>query len=251
MTPALVALLAFAAMAAGLGLGRRLRRALPDHHLSDESKDAIRIGMALIASLTALVLGLVIASAKSAFDEQDRASRRSAADVLMLDRVLADYGPEAATCREGIRRLVDAQLDRMSGDPSRLTASELLATTFAVEGIDTELRRLTPSADGQRELQSRALKLSSDIQEARWMRLEAASRVPVAFLVIVVLWLTVLFWSFGLFAPPNTTVRTVYLVCALSAAAAIFLILELEHPFGGIVRVSSEPLQFVRAHLGE
>lgn len=252
MTPVVVGLLAFLAMSGGTWLGMRLRGALPEHHLSDESKEAVRLGMALIASLTALVLGLVIATAKSAFDEQNSAVRHAAADILTLDRVLADYGPEAKPCRDGIHRLVDQQLDHIWGEGSGAVPPETASTTRAIEAVDAELRLLTPQNDAQRGLQSRALSISGAIQEARWLRLESGGPpIPTPFLVIIVFWLTVLFWSFGLFSPSNATVKAVFGLCALSAGAAIYLILELEHPFAGIVKVSSEPLHYTLSHLGE
>jgi hypothetical protein len=252
VTPVVIGLLAFLAMAGGTWLGMRLRSALPDHHLGDESKEAVRLGMALIASLTALVLGLVIATAKSAFDEQNSAIRHAAADILTLDRVLADYGPETKGCRDGIRRLVDLQLDRIWDEGSGSVPPDTAAGTRAIETLDAELRRLTPQSDPQRELQARALSISGDIQEARWLRLESGGPpIPTPFLVIIVFWLTVLFWSFGLFSPSNATVKAVFGLCALSAGAAIYLILELEHPFAGIVKVSSEPMHYALSHLGE
>jgi len=252
MTPVAIGLLAFLAMAGGTWLGMRLRDALPEHHLSAESKEAVRLGMALIASLTALVLGLVIATAKSAFDEQNSAVRHAAADILTLDRVLADYGPETQACRDGIHRLVDMQLDHIWGEASRSMPADSVPGTRAIEGVDAALRLLTPQNDSERELQARALSISDDIQEARWLRLESGDApIPTPFLVIIVFWLTVLFWSFGLFAPSNVTVKAVFGLCALSAGAAIYLILELEHPFDGIVKVSSEPMHYTLSHLGE
>ena len=75
--------------------------------------------------------------------------------------------------------------------------------------------------------------------------------MPTAFLVVFNVWLTALFWSFGLFASRNTTVYAVLLVCALSVAASIFLILEMQTPFEGVMTISSEPMRFALAHLGQ
>ena len=71
------------------------------------------------------------------------------------------------------------------------------------------------------------------------------------FLVVLVFWLTILFISFGLFAPPNATVIATLFVCALSVSGAIFLILELDQPFEGLIRISSAPLRNALAHLGQ
>ena len=246
MTPTIVALLAFAAMLVGRWLGSVVRDRLPEHHLSQVSREALRFGMTLIASLTALVLGLVIASAQGAFVEQDQSLRRGAADVLLLDRLLAEYGPDAQACRGELRALVQEQVDRLHGEGWQPVSAG------AVESLDGCLRRLSPADDGQRALYARMLDLSETMQEARWVRLESVGhRIPVAFLVIVAFWLMVLFWSFGLFSPSNPTVIAVHAVAALSAASAIFLILELEHPWRGLVRVSIEPLVSTLAQLGQ
>ena len=260
MTEILVALLAFGAMAFGAWFGMRLASALPDHHLSQDSKEAVRIGMALIASLTALVLGLIVAAAKNSFDEQNQAVRHAATDILTMDRALADYGTETRACRDALRRLVGLQLDHIwaegpgaaaSADPAAPPAG-LDSGARAIEAVDACVRQLAPGNDGQRVLQARALSLCDTLQEARWLRLESnTAPIPTAFLVIVVFWLTVLFWSFGLFAPRNSTVRAVIVLCALSTSAAIYLILELEHPFDGSVRVASDPMHYTLTHLGE
>lgn len=252
MTPTVVALMAFACMFAGARLGMYLRSALPEQHLSGDSKDVVRLGMGLIATLTALVLGLVIASAKNAFDQIDASVRHTSADILTLDRVLAGYGPETKELREQIRSTVDSQLARIWDEGIPSAQQDVTQRTRVIEGIDAGLRGLSPQNDSQRELQSRALQLSGEMQAARWLLLESQDdSIPTPFLVIVVFWLTVLFWSFGLFAPRNPTVLAVLLVCALSSATAVFLILELERPFGGIVKVSSAPLHYTLSHLGD
>ena len=260
MTEILVAMLAFGAMGTGAWFGMRLAAALPDHHLSQESKEAVRIGMALIASLTALVLGLIVAAAKASFDEQNQAVRHAATDILTMDRALADYGTETRACRDELRRLVDLQLDHLWAEgPGAATSAAPVASpsrldsgTLAIEAVDACVRQLAPGNDGQRALQARALSLCDTLQEARWLRLESSTApIPTAFLVIVVFWLTALFWSFGLFAPRNATVQAVILLCALSTSAAIYLILELEHPFAGSVRVTSDPMHYTLTHLGE
>jgi len=81
--------------------------------------------------------------------------------------------------------------------------------------------------------------------------LGAGSSVPVPFLVVVVFWLTVIFGSFGIFAPRNATVIAVLIVCALSVACSIFLILEMDQPFRGVMKISSTPLRFTLSHLGQ
>lgn len=91
---------------------------------------------------------------------------------------------------------------------------------------------------------ARALTLTSEIEEARWLLVEEnRSSIPTPFLVVLVFWLTAIFASLGLFAPRNGTVFTVLLVCALSVSTAIFMILEMDQPYDGILRVSAAPLR--------
>lgn len=233
--------------AALLGIWCRIR--LPDHHLSSESKDVVRIGMGLVATMAALILGLVVASAKSAFDAQDSAVRSIAADVLTLDRTLSQYGPETASIRAAMRRAIEARLKKSWADEDAPPSRD--AWTAPGEGIEELLLSLTPQNDAQSWLKSQALSAASDVLKTRWTAFASAgSTVPTPFLVILVFWLSALFWSFGLFAPTNPTVVSVLLLCAASVAAAVFLILEMEGPFSGVMRISSAPLRSALELLG-
>jgi hypothetical protein len=253
MSPIAIALLVSACTFGGALFGIWLRGALPEHHLGEESKDVVKLGMGLIATMTALVLGLVTASAKSAYDVQDTAVKHVGLSLLVLDRTLARYGPETSEIREQVRRTLVFRLETTwPEDTSQAVRVETPETTPTVEGIEDQIRSLSPQTDAQRAFQSRALTIASDLLDSRWLLFGSIGNViPTPFLIIVVFWLAVLFWSFGLFAPRNPTVITVLLLCALSVAASIFLILEMERPFDGIMKVSSDPLRYTLAHLGQ
>jgi hypothetical protein len=255
VTPIEIALIVFGCVFGGSLLGMFLRAVMPEHHLSQESKDVIKLGMGLIATITALVLGLVLATAKSSFDAQDSAVKHTAVKVLLLDRVLAQYGPETKEMRDLMRRTlaerVDATWPEERSQPARLDTPEALPSA-AGEGIQYGIRQLAPQNDSQRWLQSRALQIAGDIMETRWLLLGGAGgSIPLPFLVIVVFWLTIIFGSFGLFAPRNATVVTVLFVCALSVAGAMFLILEMDDPFHGLMKISSAALRYAISHLGQ
>ena len=117
------------------------------------------------------------------------------------------------------------------------------AAPAPVEDIENQILALTPQTDTQKWFKTEALKLSEDVVKARWRTLGSGGAVPLPFLVVVIFWLTVTFTSFGLYAPRNATVLAVLAVSALSVAGAVFLILELDGPFDGIIRVSVTPLQ--------
>jgi hypothetical protein len=236
----------------GAFLAMLVGRLLPEHHLAPESKDTLKQGLALIATLSALVLGLLIAAAKGTYDTQSSAIKEMAADALLLDRVLTRYGPEAQEERDLLQRSVTLILDRLwpenTGGSANLTPGE--ARTQA-EMFYEKLLGLSPKNDTQRALKARALDISNDLEKTR-LRLFAQkeSSIPLPFLVVLVFWLTIIFVSFGLFAPANATVVFTLFVCALSVAGAIFLILELDRPFGGLIQVSSAPLRDALVQLG-
>jgi hypothetical protein len=230
-----------------------LRALLPEHHLSNESKDAVKLGTGMIATLAALVLGLLIASAKGTFDTMTNELRQTGSKVMLLDRVMAQYGPETRETRDFLRRTVASVLQRIWPEETNVVAVAKVRSASDIETLQDKLRQLSPHNDAQRGLQSQALQLSADIAEARSLLSEQVgqSSLPMAFLVILIFWLTMIFASFGLFAPRNATVIIVLFVCALSAAAALFMILELDQPYQGFIKISSAPLRNALVHLGQ
>jgi hypothetical protein len=229
-----------------------VRDRLPPTHLSKESQDIVRLGIGLVATMTALLLGLVTAAARSTFDAQDAAVRNSAASILTLDRLLARYGPETKPTRDLIRSAVAYRVEMIW--PSRGSTAVLddEDKTPPVEEVENQILRLTPQTESQRWFKSEALKLSEEVVKTRWRVLgSGGGSVPFAFLVVVIFWLTVTFTSFGLYAPRNATVVSVLFVAAVSVAMAVFLILELDGPLDGVIKISSGPLRYALAHLGQ
>lgn len=205
----------------------------------------------MIATMAALVLGLLIASAKGNFDTMSSELRQIGSWVILLDRVMAHYGPETLEARDLLRRSVASSIERI--DKIGIASAKAHAVRVDFEAIQDQLRQLSPRNDPQRWLQSRALQIGNEIAEARCLLIEqlGQSSIPMPFLAILVFWLTIIFASFGLFSPRNATVITVLLICALSAAGALFLILELDIPYKGLIKVSSAPLHDALSHLGK
>ncbi|MDU0338645.1 bestrophin-like domain [Bosea rubneri] len=246
MTPFLVGAVAFLFIFGAAAGGMLLRARLPDHHLSPDSRELIKLATAIIGTLSAIALGLLIASAKRSFDEAASELRTSAAHVVLLDRTMAQYGPETAALRETLRKSLQARLSEL-----RDQREGLLHEGLDVESIQNGLRRLVPANDGQRWLQTRALQLSSQISEMRWQRPETETGgFPGIFIIILVLWLALLFASFGLLAPGNATVVVTLFASALSVTAALVLIIDMDHPYLGFIRVSDLPLQLALERLG-
>lgn len=239
----------FAAALGGLLLGRRL----PEHHLDVASRDVVRLVLGIVATLSALVLGLLVASGKSSWDAQQGALYQMTAKLVEVDRVLAAYGPEASGVRAILRRAVEQELQEVEpllrADTAgllrpRSSQAHLRAFTDAVQA-------LTPEGEGQRFAQRRALELVGTIAELRHLAAQQlSSPIPVAFLAVLIAWLSILFGGFGLFAPANATVVSALLLGALSVAAAVFLVMELGRPFEGIMQISRAPLQAALLQLG-
>ncbi len=245
MNPTAVGAVVFACTFGGALAGIRLRKALPRHHLDADSQDTVKLGIGLIAMMTALILGLVTASAKSSFDALDAAVKQTAREVLLLDRALARYGPETGEIRGALKQTLAHRLEMTwpegASRPAQLDPSLAI---HGLEAITDRIAALSPPTDAQSRLRSRALDLVEAVMEASWGGLVGSgSSVPVVFLSILLFWLTVTFASFGLFAPQNATVIAVLFVCALSVAGAVFLVLEMDGAFEGLIRVSPEPLR--------
>lgn len=248
-----ISLIVFACVFGSSLVGLLLHRLVPVDHLSSESKDVVKLALGLIGTMAALVLGLLTASAKSSFDTIDNEVKQGAAQIVSLDRTLAQYGPETAEIRDALRRVVAFRLNlTWPEDSARAVQVETPQTTMSVETLQASLRALAPQTDGQRWLQSRAIAISSDLGASRWLIfIQAGSALPLPLLVVLVVWLVVLFGSFGLLAPRNATVVAALAACALSVSGSIFLILEMSQPLTGIIKVSSAPLHYALAHLGQ
>jgi hypothetical protein len=175
-----------------------------------------------------------------------------ATNVILLDRALAHYGPEAAPARSQLRQMISALIDHLwppDGSPAGGLGDEVITTDAGL--IYDAIRELTPQDEAHRGLQAQALQNSAELARTRWQLCQRDDgSLPIPFLVVLAFWLFVLFASFGLFSAPNATVITVLVVCALSVAGAVFLIVDLDQPFEGLIQVSSAPLRGALEQLG-
>jgi len=202
------------------------------------------------ALLAALALALLIASGKTAYENANAELRTSMARLVLLDRVMARYGSDTNAARARLRTLVETRLSQAwGGDASATNAG---GEEASIEPLQAELRALSPDTNAQRLLQSRALQVSGDIAEAHWLLTETVGDgLPWAFLAVLVFWLGLLFVTFGLLAPTNATVIGLLFACALLVAAAVFLIVDMAHPYIGIIHVSDAPLRTALGQLGQ
>jgi hypothetical protein len=253
MTAWLIGAIVFAGAFGGALLGIRLRHVLPQTDLGEDSKDAVKLGMGLVATMAALVLGLLVATAKGAYDEQKSGLNEIAANLILIDGALALYGPEALPVRHRLRGIVAEGLKKIW--PEDGSTDSRLAPDSTVEGenFHSLVLELQPANEKQKELLTMARQLSIEVGKDRWLLVaqSAGAAIPMTFIVILVFWLAVLFVSFGLYAPRNLTVIGTMFFSALSVSGAMFLIIELAHPFDGLVQISDLPLRTALSHLAQ
>ena len=250
MQPSLIGLMIFLCLVVGALIGMFLRAILPDHHFNSESKDTIKLGTGLIGTMAALVLGLMVASAKSSYDVKKDEVTQMSANIVFLDRLLAQFGDGAAQARELLPKTINIAMDRLWAEgSSRHTTTG--PTTPTSETLFAKVHELPATTDAQKLIASQAQSVLTDVAKTRMLLFQQKiSSISIPFLVIVVCWLTLMFLSFGLFAPRNATVMFTLLLCALSVAGALYLILELDCPFDGFIQISKEPLINTLAVIG-
>ncbi len=225
---------------------------MPDEHLSQESKDVIRLGSGLVATMAALVLSLLISSAKTSFDTQRNEIRQMTANVILLDRTLEGYGPETRAIREQLRDTVEPWISLIWGNRTPQTGeARSMVAPGPSDRAYARVMQLSPQTDGQRFLKNQALQLITTVVQSRFLIFEQSdTAIPLPFLAVLAFWLTIIFASFSLFSDLNPTSVTALCVFALSAAGAIFLIMEMDQPFSGLMQISSAPLRHALAPLG-
>jgi hypothetical protein len=240
-----LSLVAFGFVMGGVLLGMRLQLLLPDHHLSTESQDTVKLGAGMVATMSALVLGLLVSSAKTSFDTVNDSIAQTGAKIIQLDHLLGSYGPEAKELRQELKATLAAGLEKIrSPQKGALTGLRSLEKSTTLLDFQSKLDGLTPTNNAQGTILARMQQLGLEMWQSRLLIVEEQQTpLPTAFLVLLVFWLTMLFLSIGLFAPRNFTVFAMLFVCALSVSSAIFLILEMNHPLDGFIRVSDAPLR--------
>ena len=242
-TPTLIVVLViFFGGAAGL----YLHRILPPSHLNKETQEVVRLGIGMISVLSSLVLGLLIANSKSSYDTTDQAVHHYAAELALLNETLRDYGADASPTRDLLRKYTETLLSDIwptGGAAPRLSDAQ---ASQLMEHVREAVRALHPEDEGQKWLRDQALAINVNLLRERWLLIGEQDRtVSPVVLVVLVSWITVIFVSFGLYAPRNATVFGILFIGALAIGASVFLILEMNHPLNGMLQISSWPLRNV------
>jgi hypothetical protein len=250
MSPIAISAIVFACVFGGALLGIFLHSLLQTDHLAPESKEAVRLGMALVATTVALVLGLLIASAKGFYDTGNTEMTQLAADAVLMDRILAHYGPETQEARASLRNSVTRLVD-FDGSKSALGKTRFDPNAQEQDSLYDKIQALVPANEGQRHLQAKALEVATEMGHMRWLMFEQKTTpLPKPLLGMLVFWLTLLFISFAMFVRPNAVIVISLLFSAMALAGAIFLIAEMYQPYSGLIQVSDAPLRAALAQLG-
>lgn len=239
-----ISLVVLLCLMVGFLLGLWLQHRLPDHHLSKESQDTVKLGAGIVATMSALILGLLVSSAKNSFDHMNASIAQNGARLIQLDRLLAEYGPAAAAIRDQLKTSIAERVKEV-WNPATPQASGLKALEKSTTMLDllSQLQTLTPQTEEQKSMLNQSQQIATQIWLDRLVVMEEQQEpLPMVFLVLLVFWLSLLFLSFGLFAPINLTVVMVLLTCAVAVASAVFLILEMSHPLDGLIKVSNAPM---------
>jgi hypothetical protein len=224
-------------------LGAFLRTKLPEHHLTGDSKDVIKLGIALIATMSALVLALLFSATRASFERTTGFVSRMTVDARELDGLLAEYGPEAKPLRIGLQKEVGKMIDSIWVENAR--ARGVAPATGPLGGsVLYMLRSLTPTTAMEKSIQDRAILVSTDLyQTLLTLTSQPSDAISNPFMVVLVLWLMFIFAIFSMSSTPNPTMISILCLCVLSASGAIYLILELDQPFDGLMQISDSALR--------
>jgi hypothetical protein len=248
-----IGLISAGCLLGGLIVGLLLGRFLPETHVNEQSKHTIQIASGMVATLSALVLGLLVASAKGEFDRIDNANTVTGANFILLDRVLSQYGSDAKPARDELRHAADTEIASIWPEDHPTTYGQPpLEKAGELEPVQEKLSALHPTSEDQQALLQQGRQILDSLVQARWLLIEESeTEVPTPLYVVLLSWLTLLFVGFGLFAPRNATVLAALVLCAFSVATAIFLFDEMTSPLDGIIKVSSGPMQKALDHMGQ
>jgi len=232
-------------------IGMWIRRFLPEYLLSTDSRDTVKLAMGLVATMAALLLGLLVNSGKGSYDTTRSQVTHMASKFALLDRILEIYGPQATGLRAELHALIEEVTRRLWPDdvnvPEQWKPNAQMSDAFYVAVLRLEARD-----DTERTLKVQAVNLIQEIAELRSIMLtESTTFIARPILVVVVLWLVMIFLGYSLIAPPNALANVVLIAAALCTGGAIYLILDLERPFAGLVRISSEPMLHVLRQRGK
>jgi hypothetical protein len=247
MRESAVALVIFLCLAAASLGTLAFQHRLPSRHREDDTQNVIRLIANFFVVMTSLVMGLMINSAKNTLESVDRNIHTFAASIIVLDRTLRHYGPDA----DEVRQHLLAYAKRAAQGPMR--DDPLIADRAAENLLDDvagSMKKLSPRDADQTALLQGARQQFQRLVELRWIIVgQAEGTIPSPLVVMLVAWLVLIFASYGYRAPRNGLIVTTFLAASVLFAGAFYLILDMDRPFSGPVQVSPAALLRVLAEM--
>lgn len=231
-------------------LGMAVRRATPTDYLGSGEKEVARLVTGLMTTMAAIVLGMLVSSAKASYDARTNEVAEISSEVLTIDRMLSRYGGETTDIRVQLRLLVQTGVSRIW--PAHAPVEADLKPREDGKLLVDELRLLAPKSDAQAQVKNQVLSLIVELQNTQWLLFlkSKQSALPIPLLLVVVTWLALIYLSFGLFTPPSPTIVVTFVFGALAVSGAVLIILELYTPFRGVLRISSDPILEALGQMG-
>ncbi len=245
MSAVAISAVAFASIFGATLVGLLLRSRLPDRYLSAGSKEVVTLATGLIATMSAVLLGLLISSTRTSYEEKRNQVIHMTADILELDLLLKDYGAEAQPVRQVMRTAVLSMIDSIWRDnASHVRPDANAVPDVGAEAILAQVEQLSPHDGRQRARRERALQVGLDLAQLHLLLFaQPANAISTPFITVLVLWLTFVFATFSIYARANGLIVVILFVCALSVSSAIFLILDLDSPFAGLLQIPTAPIR--------
>ena len=244
-------------------VGWRVQRALPSHHRTRETVDAIRLVLGMLVTFAALVLGLLTSGAKGHFDLHQRNLQTYGIDLIAMDLRLREYGAEGDAARATLRSYTAAALaDTWPNEPqpagsfprqiARMTPGSLESPSLGTMllHVDQAIAGFSPANPLQQRLLPLLMSRMEQTLQDRWILIGSAkATISWPFFAVMVAWLVLVFAIFGLSAPANGAVYAVIGVAALSLSMAVYLIVDFDTPLTGVLKASSAPLRDALVHM--
>ncbi len=257
MESIVISLIIFAVVFGGSLLGMAYRSLLSEHHLNEDSKTfVLTIGLELAGVVAALVLALAVTGAQNSFNEQRKELMSISSQIIMVDQLLKEYGAESGEIRESLKSLLIRGLNTFwpkENDGNELSGLRLASTDG--EPLYLMVMKLEPTSASQRLLKDEALRLSYDLEQtSNLLFVQNYKYIPKTFIIVLTLlamWFLFIFFSIGIYAPLNTTVIIALVLSSLSIAIAFFMIIDLNLPFDGILRMPSAPVEEALRAIGK
>jgi hypothetical protein len=261
----LIAIITFVFLLVSYWIGHLLYCWLPEHRRTAEIIIVVRLVVGILITFTALILSLLTNSVKSSFDYMDSSVREYATQLISLDKLLRDYGPEADPMRETLKSYVAAAIastwtgERVTNvvnlpssvnDPQTNDGLESKALGEMLYAVETGIRALDPG-DRVHQLIAQEARLSvRSLLATRWRLIESQhSSIPKPFLVLLIVWLMIIFASFGVNIGHRLLINITVCLVAAALSSVIYLILDLDGVFDGLIAVSSAPFKDALVHI--